>query len=137
MLAVIDTNVLVSALMSRNGAPARVMSLVFGGRLTLCYDHRILREYRNVLRRPKFGFADGEIAALLDWIAHYGLSVVAEPLDGAFTDESDKKFYEVAKFCGAVLITGNLKHYPHDPQVISVSAFLEQAARGQLPMGSE
>ena len=40
-----------------------------------------------------------------------------------------KKFYEVAKFCGADLVTGNLKHYPADPRVMNVTAFLEKAKR--------
>lgn len=126
MLVVIDTNILVSALMSRNGAPARVVSLVLSEQLTPCFDYRILCEYREVLQRPKFGFTGGEVNSLLDWIEHYGRSVVAEPLDDVFIDESDKKFYEVAKFCGADLVTGNLKHYPEDPQVMNVAGFLEK-----------
>ena len=125
MLVVIDTNVLVSALWSRNGAPARVVSMVLTDRLIPCYDYRILAEYRQVLSRPKFGFSENEINSLLDWIEAYGRSVVAEPLENDLVDEADKKFFEVAKFCGAILITGNLKHFPEDPQVMSVAAFLE------------
>ena len=56
MLAVIDTNILVSALWSRNGAPARILSLIISGELIPCYDYRILCEYREVLTRPKFKF---------------------------------------------------------------------------------
>ena len=126
MLAVIDTNIFVSALWSRDGAPARVLSMVIGGELVPCYDYRILSEYREVLLRPKFKFSRGEVSALLDWIEHIGLSVVAEPLDTDFTDEADKKFYEVAKFCGAKLITGNIKHFPKGGAVVTVSEFLEQ-----------
>ena len=129
MQAVIDTNILVSALMSKKGAPASVMSLILGGHLTPCFDYRILCEYREVLQRPKFGFTSGEINSLLDWIERYGRSVIAEPLDDVFVDERDKKFYEVAKFCGADLVTGNLKHYPADPRVMNVTAFLEKAKR--------
>ncbi len=124
MLAVIDTNVLVSALWSKNGAPARVLSMVIAGSLTPCYDFRILSEYREVLARPKFQFTIGEVNALLDWIVDRGYSVVAEPLDVRFTDEADKKFYEVAKACNALLITGNIKHFPPDPIVMSVARFL-------------
>lgn len=124
MLVVIDTNILVSALWSRNGAPARVISMVLTGDIVPCYDYRILCEYRDVLQRPKFGFSKSQINALLDWIETYGRSVVAEPLDDVFVDEADKKFYEVAKFCGAVLVTGNLKHFPAGPQVMSVTDFL-------------
>lgn len=126
MLVVIDTNILVSALWSRNGAPARVLSMIISGTIISCYDYRILSEYRDVLTRPKFKFSVGEVNALLEWIADNGQSVIAEPLNVDFTDEDDKKFYEVAKFCQAKLITGNVKHFPNDEWVLTVSEFLEQ-----------
>ena len=124
MLVVIDTNILVSALWSKNGAPAALMSLVLNGVLVPCYDHRIMQEYREVLSRPKFGFSKGEVNAPLDWIKHIGRSVVPPPLEIPFTDEADKKFYEVAKYTGAPLVTGNRKHFPEDPQEETVSDFL-------------
>ena len=126
MLVVIDTNILVSALWSRDGVPARVVGLVLSGQLIPCYDHRIMLEYRQVLQRPKFRFRPAEVNALLDWIRLAGRSVVPAPVEAPFVDEADRKFYEVAKYCGAVLITGNLKHYPSDDTVMSVSDFLEQ-----------
>lgn len=126
MLVVIDTNILVSALWSRDGAPARVVGLVLSGHLIPCYDHRIMLEYRQVLQRPKFRFRPAEVNALLDWVKLTGRSVVPTQVEVPFVDEADRKFYEVAKYCGAVLITGNLKHYPSDETVMSVSGFLEQ-----------
>lgn len=126
MLVVIDTNILVSALWSRNGAPARVLSMIISGTLIPCYDYRILSEYREVLTRPKFKFSNGEVNALLEWIADNGRSVIAQPSDMVFVDEADKKFYEVAKFCEAKLITGNIKHFPNDELILTVSDFLEQ-----------
>ena len=54
-----------------------------------------------------------------------GYSVVPTPLDTDFVDVSDKKFYEVAKFCGAKLITGNLKHFPRESEVVSPADFLK------------
>ena len=126
MLVVIDTNSLVSALWSRSGAPARAVGLVLSGHLIPCYDHRIMLEYRQVLQRPKFRFRPSEINALLDWFKQTGRSVIPAPVDISFVDEADRKFYEVAKYCGAVLITGNLKHFPNDDAVMSVSDFLER-----------
>lgn len=126
MLVVIDTNIMVSALWSKNGAPARVVGLILSGHLIPCYDYRIMLEYRQVLQRPKFQFRPAEINALLDWFKQVGRSVVPTPVDAPFVDEADRKFYEVAKYCGAVLITGNLKHFPNDDMVMSVSSFLEQ-----------
>lgn len=126
MLVVIDTNILVSSLWSKSGTPAKIMSLVICGRLVPCYDYRILCEYKEVLSRPKFKFSPGEINALLDFIKHSGRSVIAEPLDNEFADEADKKFYEVAKHCGATLITGNIKHFPSDEFVMTSNDFLEK-----------
>ena len=126
MLVVIDTNILVSALWSRSGAPARAVGLVLSGHLIPCYDHRVMLEYRQVLQRPKFRFRPSEINALLDWFKQTGRSVIPAPVDISFVDEADRKFYEVAKYCGAVLITGNLKHFPNDDAVMSVSDFLER-----------
>ena len=126
MLVVIDTNILVSALWSRSGAPARAVGLVLSGHLIPCYDHRIMLEYRQVLQRPKFRFRPSEINALLDWFKQTGRSVIPAPVDISFVDEADRKFYEVARYCGAVLITGNLKHFPNDDAVMSVSDFLER-----------
>ena len=126
MLVVLDTNILVSSLWSRNGAPARVVSMILTGQLIPCYDYRILTEYRQVLSRPRFNFSDGEIDSLLEWIETSGRSIVADPINDPFIDESDKKFYEVAKFCGAILITGNLKHFPNDPQVMYVSSLVDR-----------
>jgi len=126
MLAVIDTNILVSALWSKNGAPAKVVGLILSGQLIPCYDRRIMLEYRQVLQRPKFRFHPGEINALLDWFKQAGRSVVPTPVDIPFVDEADRKFYETAKYCGAVLITGNLRHFPSEPTVMSVTNFLER-----------
>ena len=126
MNIVVDTNVIVSAFWSRDGKPAEILGMVLNGRHTICYDHRIMTEYREVLRRPKFGFSEWEINSVLDLIETYGSAVVAERTGDEFIDESDKKFYEVAKFCGAVLVTGNIRHFPQKPFIMTVSDFLEK-----------
>ena len=124
MNIVLDTNVLVSALWSADSKPADILNHVLSGRFRICYDYRILEEYYNVLRCPKFGFSQWEISWLLDFIKMNGISVIPTNLsDIPFADESDRKFLEVAKFCYAPLITGNLKHYPNDDSIISVSDF--------------
>ena len=84
MLVVLDTNILVSSLWSRNGAPARVVSMILTGQLIPCYDYRILTEYRQVLSRPRFNFSDGEIDSLLEWIETSGRSIVADPINDPF-----------------------------------------------------
>jgi putative PIN family toxin of toxin-antitoxin system len=124
MYAVLDTNVLVSSLWSPDSGPAKIVALMQNGVLVPCYDSRILTEYQDVLRRPKFQFSKWEVDALLDQIEKDGLSVVPLPLTQPFTDEDDRKFFEVAKHCNAQLITGNLRHFPQDDLVVSVADFL-------------
>ena len=126
MMVVIDTNVLVSALLSRDGTPAKVIGMVLNGTITLCYDYRIICEYRDVLKRPKFGFSNGEINSLIDWFESNGQSVIAEPVNKKFDDEEDKKFYEVAKHCNAILVTGNLKHFPKESWIMNPMDFLKK-----------
>ena len=124
---VIDTNVLVSALWSGKGKPAQLLALVLNDKLTTCYDYRIMREYREVLSRPKFIFEKANVNDILTKIKSDGLSVVSTPLDIELDDPNDKMFYEVAKYCNALLITGNAKHFPDDSCIISVSDFLDKA----------
>lgn len=127
MNVVLDTNVLVSALWSPGRKPGEIVAAAIMGRFTVCYDFRIVEEYRRVLRYPKFGFSDWEVNALLEPLLKQGLSVVSTPLpDAPFTDESDRKFYEVARYCHAPLVTGNLAHFPGEPNIMSVAAFYEK-----------
>lgn len=121
MNIVIDTNVLVSALWSKDGTCARILFKVLHYDLILVYDQRILHEYKSVLERPKFCFAKDEVKSLIDFIKDEGMCVVAKPLDVKFKDESDKKFYEVSKTVGCKLITGNKKHFPKDDDILSPS----------------
>ena len=122
--AVIDTNVLVSSLLSPSGAPGKVFDHVLNGNVAMCYDANIMSEYREVLNRPKFRFNSRAVDQVLDFTVQSGVSVVPAPLSVAFTDEDDKVFYEVAVHAKGYLVTGNAQHYPKDPIVVSVSEFL-------------
>ena len=124
MIAVIDTNILVSALWKPAGNASMLISRVISGDIQVCYDHRIISEYREVLTRPRFCFSPEQVDLLLDVIIREGISVVPEPLPSVtMTDEDDRPFYEVARFCNAPLVTGNLRHFPEDPLVISWAEF--------------
>ncbi len=124
MFVVLDTNILVSSLWSRDGAPAKIVSMVLQGTLIPCYDYRILREYHDVLLRPKFQFTPHEVNALLDWIESTGQSIITKTSQIIFSDTADKKFFEVALTCEAILITGNSKHFPKSSLIQSPSEFL-------------
>lgn len=127
MRVVLDTNVLISALLNAMSKPAEVLNLILAGRIDLLLDNRILLEYEAVLRRPKFQFTDDAIVPVLEFFRQAGAFVTAEPTSHRFTDTDDRKFYEVA-ISGAAdfLITGNTKHFPDDPIIVSPSHFLER-----------
>lgn len=124
MNAVIDTNILVSALWKPSGNAYLIVSNVISGSIRPCYDSRIMDEYRDVLMRPKFKFSSLQVNALLDVFAFNGIYVVPAPLPLAdVRDEDDRAFYEVAKYCEVPLVSGNLKHFPADPIVMSPADF--------------
>ena len=124
MNIVLDTNVLVSAIWSPGRNASDILNAVFSRRFTACYDHRILEEYDRVLHYKKFPFSEWEINSVLEPIIKNGISVIVDPLPNVpFTDETDRKFYEVAKFCRAFLVTGNGKHYPEEPDILTMSEF--------------
>ena len=113
MRVVIDTNVLVSGLLSPYGASAEIVRMTVAGSLELLYDARIISEYREVLLRPKFSFEKSHIYTLMEFIEHYGIPVAATPLSGHLPDVDDEPFLEVAISGKAeCLITGNTTHYP-------------------------
>jgi putative PIN family toxin of toxin-antitoxin system len=111
-LLVLDTNILVSALLTPDGNSAQILGMVLKGQRQIGYDSRIIAEYYNVLARSKFHFDLKKTNRLLDILLAKGLSVIAKRTDVPFLDETDRKFYEVALMLNAYLVTGNLKHYP-------------------------
>lgn len=123
--AVVDTNVFVSGLINPSGNPAKVINMFLNGDFILLYDVRILEEYRNVLRRDKFAFGDELINPVLEYIESIGESIVASGVKNKFSDEDDRKFYEVAKSGVAeYLITGNKAHFPKDGIVVNPAEFM-------------
>ena len=90
------------------------------GELQLCVDERILAEYETVLHRPKFRFEPAHVDVILQFIRAHSLNIVPPVSDIPFADPADKKFYEVAKHCHALLITGNIKHFPNESFIKTV-----------------
>ena len=134
MRIVVDTNVFVSGLLSPFGPPGIVVSLIAVGRVTLCYDARILAEYTDVLHRPAFPFEEEHIGALLAQIRAGGELCACQPLASPLPDPDDEPFLEVALSSNAeFLLTGNLRHFPRERrqvvQIVSPSEFLDRAFR--------
>ena len=113
MRIVLDTNVLVSGLLSPFGPPGDIVRLLAAGAVRACYDARILDEYLEVLSRPVFRIAEGRVESLLHQIAADGVLVTAQPLAIHLPDPDDEAFLAVALAGSArCLVTGNLRHYP-------------------------
>ena len=126
MRVVIDTNVMGSALLNSSGLPAQILNLALNSSVAFLYSNPILDEYSRVLNREKFSFTPELIDPLLDFLRFEGELVVSEPSPEIFTDKDDKKFYEVLiSGTGDYLITGNLKHFPHDSRIVSPGKFIE------------
>jgi putative PIN family toxin of toxin-antitoxin system len=129
MRIVLDTNVLVAGLLSPFGPCAEIVRMVSSGLLTLYLDARILSEYDEVLRRPKFQFQTDKVDVLLDYIEHQGQVVASAPLAEPLSDPGDHPFLEVALAGRALcLVTGNRAHFParqcQGIKVLSPSEFL-------------
>jgi putative PIN family toxin of toxin-antitoxin system len=125
MNVVVDTNVIVSALMNTNGIPAKVLSLLLNGKIKILYDNRIIFEYVDVLSRNEFGFSKEIVNDLIEYFKRSGEYINAEYIKIFFSDETDKKFYEVYKSGKAnYLITGNTKHFPKEDAIITPKDFM-------------
>ena len=134
MKIVLDTNVLVSGILSPQGAPATVLRSIASGSAAICFDERILSEYRRVLARRKFSFDPQQVAMLLELLEATGQRVLAPPLDLSLPDPSDEPFVEVAIAAAAdFLVTGNMKHFPaaslRGVRAITPRAFCDVVAR--------
>jgi putative PIN family toxin of toxin-antitoxin system len=112
MKVVVDTNVIVSALLTPAGVCGQILDLLVEGVLLPCVDERMLAEYEDVLLDPRFPFMSLQVNTVLEMFRTVGEPVAATPLDACLPDEDDRPFLEVAAAGGAALVTGNVRHYP-------------------------
>lgn len=127
---VLDTNVLVSGLITPKGVAARIIGAVNAGEVFLCYSGQIIAEYEDVLRRAKFGFRNQDVDILLDSIVELGIPVLPKASSIAMPDESDRVFYDTALCAGALLVTGNTRHYPAEDFILTPADFLRKYLAG-------
>jgi len=112
-----DTNVLVSGLLSPYGASGELVRMTVSGMLELLYDARILSEYEEVLTRPKFSFSRSHVRSIIEYIENSGIPVAAGPVSGHLPDREDEAFLAVVVSGKAeCLITGNVAHFPIKPR---------------------
>ncbi|HEU4629723.1 MAG TPA: putative toxin-antitoxin system toxin component, PIN family [Gemmatimonadaceae bacterium] len=113
MRIVLDTNVLIAGLLSAHGAPAQLLDLALAAEdVVVLLDDRIMAEYVEVARRPKFGLSAVDVARVLDALATVGEHIVARPLSVTLPDRDDLPFLEIAAAGDAdALVTGNGRHF--------------------------
>ncbi|MDQ6707235.1 MAG: putative toxin-antitoxin system toxin component, PIN family [Acidobacteriota bacterium] len=110
---VLDTNVLVSALLQPLGVPARILLMALSGSTQLCVSGDVYAEYEKVIRRPRFRRSETVIAATLAEIRAKGTWVRPVETIRACSDPDDDVFLECAVAAQAeYLVTGNIKHFP-------------------------
>lgn len=135
--AVIDTNVFVSAFITKNqeAATVKVMEAILNGDLVPLYHQDILTEYWEVLHRDKFRISESIIRILLDAIVKYGIEVFPQPTGEILIDMDDLVFYEVAmekRADNAYLVTGNQKHYPVRDFIVTPAEMMEILQKGNV-----
>ena len=128
--AVIDTNVLVSALLSSHDDAATVLVVekLFSGEVIPLFSDEILKEYNDVLRRAKFHFSEEKVSRLIRTIGKVGERVIPSPTGEMLPDMKDLPFYEVVvekQEDNAYLVTGNMKHFPLKPFIVTAKEFLD------------
>ncbi|MDX9974952.1 MAG: putative toxin-antitoxin system toxin component, PIN family [FCB group bacterium] len=138
MKLVLDTNVLVSGLLTPFGPCGDLVRMLTSGAFALCVDARILLEYDEVLRRPRFGFDPPKVESVMAYIRSVAQPYATVPLRLPLPDDDDAPFLEVAISAKADgLITGNKAHFPADRRlgvpVLSPREFLAKMVHGNVP----
>lgn len=134
LLAVLDTNILVSAALTPLGSCGEVLRQLEASAFRVAYDVRIMAEYAEVLARPHFHQSPQDVAVFLGMIEGRGQRVTASRRALALPHEDDRAFVEVAMQAGAdFLVTGNQRHYPAQQgqtyTVLGPKGFLDVLAR--------
>ena len=126
--AVVDTNVLVSALLSRHAdaSTVKVVEAFQERKFKLLFNREIFIEYYDVLFRPRLKLPEEKVQKLISQIGSEGIASNRLHSDEFFPDSKDVVFYEVALSKeDAYLVTGNTKHFPKKPIVVTPAEMLE------------
>ena len=127
MRLVLDTNIIISALINPRGRPSQIIKMILTRKAELCYNSAILSEYEKVAMRPKFSKLIDSKKVHRFFILLKSIGIPFDPIPSSIKlpDESDRVFYDTAKGSGSILITGNIKHFPKESFVMTTAEFLE------------
>ena len=129
-LVVIDTNVIVSALLSKHpdASTVQVFQALLTDRITPVYNDEILAEYSDVLRRKKFNFPESTIQSTIKYFKKYGIYSDRLSTGEDLPDPKDLVFYEVCmakRDKDSMLVTGNMKHFPVKPFIVTPNELMD------------
>ena len=127
--AVLDTNVLVSAMLKTGSVPGRVLAEALNGDIIPVLNDGIIAEYEDVLNRPKFRFDKRAVKVFLDELKRRAVYTDAGLIEDEIPDQKDVVFYAVLmekrKEEDAYLVTGNLKHFPIRTYIVTPREMLD------------
>ena len=127
--AVIDTNVIVSSFLKKGSIPDQVVSLALDGPIIPLIHEDILKEYKDVLLRNKFDLPEQDINNFISDLVDRAHFLDTTKTDEMFIDQKDIVFYEITltakKEKDAYLITGNKKHFPNEPFIVTPREMLD------------
>lgn len=129
--AVIDTNVLVSALLAslkaKDTPPAQILDYILDGIIIPVYNDEIIAEYTEVLNRTKFAFPVDAVTSLITAFFSVGIeSGRTHAEEETCVDPDDTVFYEVTlSVQSSYLVTGNIKHFPANPSIVTPARMIE------------
>jgi putative PIN family toxin of toxin-antitoxin system len=131
--AVIDTNIIISAMLSPNGNPAAIMKHIFdSNEIQMFLTTKIIDEYERVLSYKKLKIDNETKTFTISLLLKIGKMIDPIVSDILLPDESDRVFYDTAKTSGSILITGNIRHYPDESFIMSPTDFLKMLTNNTL-----
>lgn len=127
--AVIDTNVLVSSMLKGTSIPGIIVDAAINGPIIPLLNDEMLEEYEEVLLRNKFGFEEQDVKVLITELKNRAIYLDRMESEEVFDDPDDVVFYEIVMTArtavDAYLITGNKKHFPIKPYVVTPKEMLD------------
>jgi len=128
--AVVDTNVLVSALLKEGSIPYQIIEYILSKKIIPLYNEDIITEYIEVLVRNKFGLTEEQVKNTIALFLDHGLEIEPVEIDEFFSDNDDKIFYQIVMSSrqsgeDSKLVTGNIKHFPRKEFVVTPAEMIE------------
>jgi len=129
---VLDTNVIISSAISAVGKPFTLMELVSAQVLRAYYNDEILDEYKSVLAYERLKIEPDKQVEIIEKIKEIGILIKPKASSIPLPDESDRIFYDTARAAEAILITGNIKHYPNEPFIMTPADYWRKLMESEI-----